>query len=59
MRFSLWLPTIMDSDMIIVLDEGQIIGMGTHAQLLKDCSVYQEIAHSQLTQKELDDYERN
>ena len=49
----------MDSDMIIVLDEGQIIGMGTHAQLLKDCSVYQEIAHSQLTQKELDDYERN
>ena len=53
------IPTIMDSDMIIVLDEGQIIGMGTHAQLLKDCSVYQEIAHSQLTQKELDDYERN
>lgn len=53
------ISTIMDSDMIIVLDEGQIIGMGTHAQLLKDCSVYQEIAHSQLTQKELDDYERN
>ena len=51
--------TIMDADQIIVLDEGQIIGMGTHAQLLKDCSVYQEIAHSQLTQKELDDYERN
>ena len=37
----------------------EVIGMGTHAQLLKDCSVYQEIAHSQLTQKELDDYERN
>ena len=53
------ISTIMDSDMIIVLDEGQIIGMGTHAELLKDCSVYQEIAHSQLTQKELDDYERN
>ena len=53
------ISTIMDSDMIIVLDEGQIIGMGTHAQLLKDCSVYQEIAHSQLTQKELYDYERN
>ena len=53
------ISTIMDSDMIIVLDEGQIIGMGTHVQLLKDCSVYQEIAHSQLTQKELDDYERN
>lgn len=63
MRFSFVvaqrISTIMDSDMIIVLDEGQIIGMGTHAQLLKDCSVYQEIAHSQLTQKELDDYERN
>ena len=53
------ISTIMDSDMIIVLDEGQIIGMGTHVLLLKDCSVYQEIAHSQLTQKELDDYERN
>ena len=53
------ISTIMDSDMIIVLDEGQIIGMGTHTQLLKDCRVYQEIAHSQLTQKELDDYERN
>ncbi len=45
--------------MIIVLDEGQIIGLGTHLELLKNCSVYQEIAHSQLTQKELDDYERS
>ena len=53
------ISTIMDSDMIIVLDEGQIIGLGTHLELLKNCSVYQEIAHSQLTQKELDDYERN
>lgn len=52
------ISTIMDSDMILVLNEGQIVGCGTHVQLLKNCPVYQEIAHSQLTQKELDDYER-
>ena len=48
----------MDSDIILVLNEGQIVGSGTHLQLLKSCPVYQEIAHSQLTQKELDEYER-
>lgn len=52
------ISTIMDSDIILVLNEGQIVGSGTHLQLLKSCPVYQEIAHSQLTQKELDEYER-
>lgn len=45
--------TIKDADKIIVLEEGKIAGMGTHAQLLKDCPVYQEIAQSQLSKEEL------
>lgn len=45
--------TIIDADQIIVLDEGKIVGQGKHKQLLKDCSVYQEIAMSQLSEKEL------
>lgn len=45
--------TIMDADKIIVLDEGQIAGIGTHSQLLKECSVYREIASSQLSEEEL------
>lgn len=45
--------TIMNADNIIVLDEGKIIGMGTHKQLLKSCSLYQEIALSQLSKEEL------
>ncbi|MDD4378289.1 MAG: ABC transporter ATP-binding protein, partial [Eubacteriales bacterium] len=40
--------TIMDADQIIVLDEGKVVGSGTHNQLLKSCSVYREIAASQL-----------
>lgn len=43
----------MNADNIIVLDEGKIIGMGTHKQLLKSCSLYQEIALSQLSKEEL------
>ena len=38
----------MDADQIIVLDEGKVVGSGTHNQLLKSCSVYREIAASQL-----------
>lgn len=45
--------TIMDADKIIVLDEGQIAGIGTHSQLLKECGVYREIAFSQLSEEEL------
>ncbi len=45
--------TIMDADQIIVLDEGQIAGIGTHSELMKNCGVYQEIAFSQLSKEEL------
>ncbi len=45
--------TIMDADQIIVLDEGKIVGKGTHKELLNDCSVYREIAMSQLSEEEL------
>lgn len=46
------ISTIMDADQIIVLDAGSIAGVGTHQELLKTCSVYKEIADSQLTEKE-------
>ncbi len=46
--------TIMDADQILVLDEGRIVGKGTHSQLLKQCCVYQEIALSQLSEEELE-----
>ena len=45
--------TILDADKIIVLDEGRIVGMGTHRELLKTCPVYHEIAASQLSEEEL------
>jgi len=45
--------TIMDADQIIVLDEGKIAGKGTHKELLETCSVYNEIAVSQLSEEEL------
>jgi ATP-binding cassette subfamily B protein len=45
--------TIMDADQIIVLDEGKIVGKGTHSELLRDCPVYKEIALSQLSEEEL------
>ena len=43
----------MDADQIIVLDEGKIVGKGTHKELLQDCAVYKEIAMSQLSEEEL------
>ena len=46
--------TIMNADQIIVLDEGKIVGKGTHRELLKNCKVYLEIASSQLSETELD-----
>nr|WP_314464181.1 ABC transporter ATP-binding protein [uncultured Clostridium sp.] len=45
--------TIMDADQIIVLDEGKVAGKGTHRELLQTCSIYKEIAMSQLSQEEL------
>lgn len=45
--------TILHAEQIIVLDEGRIAGIGTHAQLLENCEVYKEIAMSQLSEEEL------
>ena len=45
--------TIRDADRIIVLDEGCIVGMGTHDELMRNCEVYQQIAYSQLSKEEL------
>ena len=45
--------SIMDSDQIIVLENGEISGIGKHKDLLKNCEVYKEIAYSQLTEEEL------
>lgn len=45
--------TIMDAEQILVLDEGKIVGKGTHRELLKSCPVYREIALSQLSEEEL------
>lgn len=46
--------TIMNADKIIVLDEGKVVGEGTHKELLKNCDVYKEIALSQLSKEELE-----
>ena len=46
--------TIMNADKIIVLDEGKVVGQGTHKELLKNCEVYKQIALSQLSKEELD-----
>ena len=45
--------SIMNADRILVLDEGKLVGNGTHADLMKSCPVYSEIAHSQLSKEEL------
>lgn len=45
--------TIMDADQIIVLDEGKMVGIGTHKELLQSCAVYKEIAISQFSEEEL------
>ncbi len=46
--------TIRDADLILVLDEGKVVGQGTHKELLKNCEVYRQIALSQLSKEELD-----
>jgi len=45
--------TLMDAGQIIVLEDGQIVGMGTHKELLNSCDVYREIVYSQLSEEEL------
>ena len=45
--------TIMDADCILVLEDGKVVGQGTHRELLETCEVYQEIAKSQLSEEEL------
>jgi ATP-binding cassette subfamily B multidrug efflux pump len=47
------ISTITNADQILVLDDGQIVGKGTHKELLKNCEVYYQIAKSQLSEKEL------
>lgn len=47
------ISSILHADQIIVLDEGKMVGKGTHEQLMKNCEVYQQIASSQLTKEEL------
>ena len=46
--------TIMNADKIVVLDNGNVVGMGTHKELLKTCEIYKEIAYSQLKKEELE-----
>ena len=47
------ISTILHADRIIVLDDGHMAGMGTHAELIKNCEVYRQIAMSQLSEEEL------
>ncbi len=46
--------TILDADQILVLDEGRMVGRGTHEELMQNCDVYREIALSQLSEEELE-----
>ena len=47
------ISTIIHADQILVLDDGKIVGKGTHEELLKNCDVYMQIAQSQLSAREL------
>ena len=47
------ISSIMHADQIVVLDQGKIVGIGKHEELLNSCEVYQEIAYSQLSKEEL------
>ena len=47
------ISTIIHADQILVLDEGRVVGKGTHKELLKNCEVYNQIALSQLSKEEL------
>jgi len=45
--------TVMDSDRIIVLDDGRVVGIGTHKELMETCAVYKEIVYSQVSEEEI------
>ncbi len=47
------ISTILHAEQIIVLDDGEVAGIGTHRELLRDCEVYRQIAESQLSEQEL------
>ena len=47
------ISTVLNADQIIVLDDGKIVGIGTHEELMKNCEIYKEIALSQVTEEEL------
>ena len=47
------ISTILDANQIIVLDEGKIVGKGTHKELMENCEIYKQIALSQLSEEEL------
>ena len=49
--------TVIDSDRILVLDDGELVGMGSHRELIKSCQVYREIVSSQLSEEEMKAYE--
>ena len=46
--------TLMEADRILVLDNGKVVGQGTHRELLESCEVYRQIALSQLSKEELE-----
>lgn len=48
------ISTVMNAEQILVLDEGKLVGKGTHAELMRDCEVYRQIAMSQLSKEELE-----
>lgn len=48
------ISTVMDADQILVLDKGRVVGKGTHAELMRDCPTYRQIADSQLKNEEVD-----
>lgn len=52
------ISSIVDADQIIVMNEGKIVGKGTHLELMKECPVYVQIAKSQLSEKEMEQYEK-
>jgi ATP-binding cassette, subfamily B, multidrug efflux pump len=53
------ISTILHAEQIIVLDEGKIVGKGTHTELLENCDVYRQIASSQLSEKEIESSKSN
>ena len=53
------ISTILHAEQIIVLDDGEVAGIGTHQELLANCEVYRQIAESQLSEEELNGKEAN